>query len=287
MNKDKRGETAMARLGVTKEDVFKACEALVSTGVPITVANVRHELGTGSYTTILPLIQEFKVQASAEKTPEVAGSPTLPESVTRQGRDLMEQIWANAWDMACKEIEKAKAEFEANLQAKSEELSGVNAELSQTIADLKRYEAEISGIKQELETEKAARQKQQGEMDLLRQQAAARESENKATLERAITTEKELAKAKAEFTAILQAKDKELTHLAAELSRVRSDLDQQMQESQTSRREFDAEKAKWQKREGEMEILQSQIAANKNENRSLLERAIRAEKELELKTKAQ
>jgi len=182
----------MARLGVTKEDAFKACEALVSTGVPITVANVRHELGTGSYTTLLPLIQEFKSQASAEKPAEATGAPQLPEIVIRQGRDLMEQIWANAWDLAKKEIEEARAAFQTDLEAKEKELKTTAAELSQTLSDLKKYEQEIAELRAQVEAEKEKWQKREGEMNLLRSQIATKETENRSLLERAVRTEKEL-----------------------------------------------------------------------------------------------
>jgi len=182
----------MARLGVTKEDVFKACEALVSTGVPITVANVRHELGTGSYTTILPLIQEFKARVSVEKPLDVTGSLTLPEIISRQGHDLMEQIWANAWDLAKKEIEDAKAEFAEALLIKEKELQNTTAELSQTLSDLKKYEQEIADLRVELEAQKEKWQKREGEVNLIHSQIAIKETESRTLLERAIRAEKEL-----------------------------------------------------------------------------------------------
>ena len=55
----------MARLGVTKDDVFAACKTLLKEGANLTVANVREELGTGSYTTLLPLIDAFKASSPA------------------------------------------------------------------------------------------------------------------------------------------------------------------------------------------------------------------------------
>lgn len=57
-----RGQANMARIGVTFLDVSKAAEALRAHGQEPTVDRVREHLGTGSKSTIAPLLKRWREQ---------------------------------------------------------------------------------------------------------------------------------------------------------------------------------------------------------------------------------
>ncbi len=184
----------MGRLGVTKDDVFAACRTLFKDGTHLTVANVREELGSGSYTTLLPLIDAFKAQAkeTAEKAETDGGLPTLPTELGDQGSKFIQDIWWQATTHAQKRIEEVSAQFKKELADQAAELAAKTEELSQALTDITRLEKELDQTR--LEGEEKGRQLQQkdGEISLLKTQAKDKDQELKSLLERAMGAEKNL-----------------------------------------------------------------------------------------------
>ena len=133
----------MARLGITKEDVFAACKTLLKEGANLTVANVREELGTGSYTTLLPLIDAFKT--SFKETAEQAaagtqGLPILPVDLNDQGSRFIQDIWWTASTEANKRIEEVSTQFKKELAEIAAQLAAKAEELNQAVTDITRFE---------------------------------------------------------------------------------------------------------------------------------------------------
>ena len=183
----------MARLGVTKEDVFSACKALLKEGMTITVANVREELGTGSYTTLLPLIDDFKATASNEAALQEE-VPQLPKDLSDMGSSFIKDLWWQAALSAQKRVDEVEKTFLAQIDELKKELLGKNEELSQAMSDIKGFESEIDKIKKDtLEKDKLTIQKD-GEVSLLKVQLKEKDDEVKKYLERAVSAEKELLK---------------------------------------------------------------------------------------------
>ena len=108
----------MGRIGlISKEDILSACERLVAAGHHPTAVNVRNELGAGSYTTILPVIQEFKQLPKKEGDTHPPQIPTPPEDFSVRANTALHQLWAYAWEISQKELEQAQANFDRTLEA--------------------------------------------------------------------------------------------------------------------------------------------------------------------------
>jgi ABC-type transporter Mla subunit MlaD len=185
----------MGRLGVTKDDVFAACKTLLKDGAHLTVANVREELGSGSYTTLLPLIEAFKtsVKAAADKAEGASdGLPALPSDLGDQGSKFIQDIWWQATAQANKRIEEISAQFKKELAEQTVQLAAKTEELTQALTDITRLEKELEQTRLDGEEKTRHLQQKDGEIALLKSQLKDKDQELKSYLERAIGAEKKL-----------------------------------------------------------------------------------------------
>jgi len=189
------GGNRMARLGITKDDVFAACKTLLKEGANLTVANVREELGTGSYTTLLPLIDAFKT--SFKETTEQAAAdggalPALPGDLGDQGSKFIQDIWWQATTQANKRIEEVSNQFKKELADLKSHLDAKSEELAQALTDITRLEKELGVTVTESEEKTKGLSQKDGEISLLKSQLKDRDVELKTYLERAVGAEKKL-----------------------------------------------------------------------------------------------
>lgn len=151
----------MGRIGVTKDDVFKTCEKIVAAGQPVTVANVRYQLGAGSYSTLLPFITEYKETAHAatqEPTPEAA----IPDGLASSAHDFVSRLWGVAKAQANQEIESIRIEASRLTESARNETIEKTRELEQVIGDVKRYEHELEELKAQLKSSRGWRPQKGG-----------------------------------------------------------------------------------------------------------------------------
>jgi len=185
----------MARLGVTKDDVFAACKTLLKEGANLTVANVREELGTGSYTTLLPLIDAFKAsfKESSEKIADGASAlPALPAEISNQGAKFVQDIWWQATMQANKKIDEISAQFKKELADMTALLAAKTEELSQVAGDITKLEKEAESLKADTEKKDQLLNQKEGEIKLLKAQLKEKDDEVKLYLERSVAAEKRL-----------------------------------------------------------------------------------------------
>ena len=185
----------MGRLGITKDDVFAACKTLVKAGAHLTVANVREELGSGSYTTLLPLIDAFKAanKEAAEKAADgTGGLPALPGDLSDQGSKFIQDIWWQATAQANKRIEEVSTQFKKELAEMKTQLDAKAEELAQALTDITRVEKDLGTTKSESDEKTKGLAQKDGEIGLLKSQLKDKDQELKALLERAIGAEKKL-----------------------------------------------------------------------------------------------
>ncbi len=185
----------MARLGVTKDDVFAACKTLLKEGANLTVANVREELGTGSYTTLLPLIDAFKAsfKETAEKVADGAGSlPALPTEISDHGVKFIQDIWWQASAQASKKIDEISAQFKKELADMTQVVAAKTEELSQVAGDITKLEKEAESLKADVEAKGQGLNQKEGEIKLLKTQLKEKDDEVKLYLERSVAAEKKL-----------------------------------------------------------------------------------------------
>jgi chromosome segregation ATPase len=185
----------MARLGVTKDDVFAACKTLLKEGANLTVANVREELGTGSYTTLLPLIDAFK--ASFKETPEKVADganalPALPAEISDHGSKFIQDIWWQASAQTSKKIDEISAQFKKELADMAQLLAAKTEELSQAVSDITKLEKEAESLKADVEAKGQGLNQKEGEIKLLKTQLKEKDDEVKLYLERSVAAEKKL-----------------------------------------------------------------------------------------------
>ena len=185
----------MARLGVTKDDVFAACKTLLKEGANLTVANVREELGTGSYTTLLPLIDAFKAsfKETSEKVADGANAlPALPAEISNQGGKLIQDIWWQATMQASKKIDEISVQFKKELADMTALLAAKTEELSQFAGDITKLEKEAESLKADVEQKGQNLNQKEGEIKLLKTQLKEKDDEVKLYLERSVAAEKKL-----------------------------------------------------------------------------------------------
>ena len=183
----------MGRLGVTKDDVFAACKTLVKAGAHLTVSNVREELGSGSYTTLLPLIDAFKSankEAAAKAADGAGGLPALPGDLGDQGSKFIQDIWWQATAQANKRIEEVSTQFKKELAEMKTQLDAKAEELAHALTDITRVEKDLSTTKSESDEKTKGLSQKDGEIGLLKSQLKDKDQELKALLERAIGAEK-------------------------------------------------------------------------------------------------
>jgi chromosome segregation ATPase len=195
----------MARLGVTKDDVFAACKTLLKEGANLTVANVREELGTGSYTTLLPLIDAFKssFKESSEKVAEGASAlAALPAEISDHGAKFIQDIWWQASAQANKKIDEISAQLKKELADMAAVVAAKTEELSQVAGDITKLEKEADVLKADVEQKNQILNQKEGEIKLLKTQLKEKDDEVKLYLERSVAAEKRLEFFKEEKTKV-------------------------------------------------------------------------------------
>lgn len=189
----------MARAGILYSHVAKAATQLAAAGKNPTVDSVREQLGgTGSKSTIAPLLKQWKAQHQGETAAAGAG---LPVDLLEAVKGVYERMQADAQQ----QFELARAEHLAALEAVQEQLRQCQAHdgmLSQSAASLS---AELAQTKEALARLQGAHQAEQITVATLRsdnagmeQRLADRAAEVKALVE-------QLAQARVQFEHFQQA----------------------------------------------------------------------------------
>ena len=118
-----------------KNKIFAICAELQKSGVKPTLERVREALGGGSFSTINPILKEWKEQQSTSEQPSLELPPEAMQAVT-QAAGL---IWKIASDKSTELTNSIKTEFETLLKeanAEKEEALKEIARLEQTAAKL-------------------------------------------------------------------------------------------------------------------------------------------------------
>ncbi len=173
----------MARSGVTYLDVAKAAEAIRSLGQNPTVDRVLAHLGTGSKSTLAPLLKQWK--SSQEQTAEPSG---LPAEVIEAVKALHERLQHNAEHT----VEQAKQTF----QSHSAELKHQLAEAESRLETLHGQHRGLEKRARKLEDENATLK---AEYEVVRIRAAKLEIERSAAQTRLSETQCRLQDQKQEI----------------------------------------------------------------------------------------
>jgi chromosome segregation ATPase len=160
----------MARPGVTYSEVAQAARALAEAGHNPTVDLVRARLGTGSKSTLAPLLKRWKTQHAAT----VAESETgLPQDLVTAVKGLYGHLQAQAQaeisagkDAARREVETAQA----SQRVAEGRQKALEDALAQRTAAQTQLEEKVQTLEMALEAAERARLTLQTQVDGLRQQ---------------------------------------------------------------------------------------------------------------------
>lgn len=178
------------RFGVSKNDVFSACEQLLKSGGFVTIANVRKELGTGSYSTLAPLVAEWK-STSEQSATELKEIPGVPNELSELGQKFVADLWMESSLIVQRKIEELEKKHKDERDKLVSDLEAKTTELNQAIEDIKSIEQQCDDLQKSLQDNQAKIHQKDGEISLLKEQLKKKESDAAALLERAVRAEKD------------------------------------------------------------------------------------------------
>tara|TARA_Y100001972_G_scaffold36162_1_gene44699 strand:- start:1824 stop:2837 length:1014 start_codon:yes stop_codon:yes gene_type:complete len=133
----------MARGGVTYFEVRKAAKAIEDAGKYASIERVRQKLGTGSYSTLAPLVKRYHEERSGSNN-------GIPSALT----DALKDIFIEAKNEAQVQAEEAKAEYEKQrvaLENANAVLRSQNTELNSKLAHAEAEIRELRNAKEGLQ----------------------------------------------------------------------------------------------------------------------------------------
>lgn len=130
----------MARPGVTYNDICRAAEAIKAKGNEPTIDRVREQLGTGSKSTIAPLLKTWR----NNKERNVEESETgLPQDLINAVKSLRDGIKQESEEV----VEKAKQDYHARAQTLQQSLVDTKKELSTTLLSERNLKQQVDDLK--------------------------------------------------------------------------------------------------------------------------------------------
>lgn len=162
----------MARIGIDYEQVSAAAFELARSDQPVTVDNVRTQLGeTASKSTIAPLLRRWKAENAAKSTAHAALPQDLLQSVRRLYEDIEQKFKTErsvadaAVSLHVNELttqnqllraqleasERTRRELDCEFAGAQAQLAGVQQDLSATAAELQQHKLRQEMLEQRLE----------------------------------------------------------------------------------------------------------------------------------------
>ncbi|MCQ3830252.1 DNA-binding protein [Microbulbifer elongatus] len=131
----------MARSGVGYVDVAKAAEGLKARGEEPTVDKVRAQLGTGSKSTIAPLLKRWRT--------EVQGDPVDTAGLPRELVDALRDVYERVQAQAELEVQKVREESQYKQDNLERELALARSALSSRNQELEHLEQKLQQSQEE------------------------------------------------------------------------------------------------------------------------------------------
>lgn len=125
-----------------KNKVFAVCNELEAQGVKVIQSNVRDALGGGSYSTIVPLIKEWRETGGKGEGKAKEQAAGVPAEIGAEVARFSNAIWGKCTNYFEKLIEAIRTEYAAKIEAMEAELEGANNEI-------KELERENAALKHE------------------------------------------------------------------------------------------------------------------------------------------
>jgi hypothetical protein len=147
----------MAR-GITEDEVWKACDALLLEGARPTIERVRQKLGRGSPNTVSPMLETwFRHLGARIKDPGAFAAPTsTPEPIHQAAQHLWEVAQAEARRDLDDRLQEGLAAAKANVEAEKERATIADAAAFSANSRSAHLQVELDQLREVLETERSA-----------------------------------------------------------------------------------------------------------------------------------
>lgn len=163
----------MAR-GITEDEVWKACDALLLEGARPTIERVRQTLGRGSPNTVSPMLETwFKHLGARIKDPGAFAAPAAsPDPVQQAAQHLWEVAQAEARRDVDERIREGLATATANVGAEKERAAISEAAAFSAVSKATQLHAEVESLRATLEAARTAHQSVRGQVEAAQQRIA-------------------------------------------------------------------------------------------------------------------
>ena len=128
----------MPRPPVDPDAVFTAADALLAEGINPTVTAVRDRLGGGSYSSLSPIMAEWRARTEASNVQSI---PEIPNDVMAE----FTRAWGSAWNAGQRDLVRERDEFETTRK-------GIESENAELLAEIQRLEASNNQLGKALAT---------------------------------------------------------------------------------------------------------------------------------------
>ena len=189
---------AVARQGISKDQVYSAADTLREEGTTPTVQAVRDRLGSGSFTTISRHLDEWKTDNAIQGT---ASAPEMPERV--------QAAFTQAWTLAARE---AQSGLEDERQALKIMQRDMDTELRDMGAEIQRLEKALDDqirngemLARERDELKQTLESTREELNALKVETARFEEQRDAARTRGDELKGQLESLQEQFTAVSKA----------------------------------------------------------------------------------
>lgn len=161
----------MTRQGLQPEQILEAINQLDAEGVDVTVTAVRERLGSGSYSTIGAVLNDWRTE---RKTGARSNAPPPPAQL----RGLLHQLWAESW-------RAADAHYDAERVVHAQERVLFQKTRDEMTAEIVRLEADNGRERQEKRVAQsrlaaADQELQAAQAELARSEKASKRLESEA-----------------------------------------------------------------------------------------------------------
>lgn len=130
---------------IDRQNVFETCQALNDQGQKPTLDRVRKALGGGSFTTIQPLLREWKDGRSVSPA---AAAVAVPEDIRAMMEALGSQIWGKASQKAAEELKVLRTSMEGKLEEAYQEGAEATAEVQRLETTLGEKEEKLKAFEE-------------------------------------------------------------------------------------------------------------------------------------------
>ncbi|MDC8773002.1 DNA-binding protein [Roseateles albus] len=147
----------MAR-GITEDEVWKACDALLLEGARPTIERVRQKLGRGSPNTVSPMLETwFKHLGTRIADPGAFTAPaSMPDPVHQAAKHLWEAAQAEARRDLADQLNEGLANATANIEAEKERATIADAAAFAASLKAAHLQAELDELRLKFDVERSA-----------------------------------------------------------------------------------------------------------------------------------